>query len=158
MSIFKKIALLWKSRKTVKEILEQKENIEEAVDKHTWKSTEFLGTVLCAAGAVLAQVAGVIPEPFGTAIASSVAVLYQLGRGWVKHDDSLGGVKPAVGTTEFWVGLCAAVSAALSGWAGVCGPETSAVLVALSAAGHEVSRTLAKSGKQPPELEAEPKA
>jgi len=141
--------ILWGGKAVLREAATQAALVKAAKDKSSWRSTEFLQAVLLGLGAVLAQAGGLVPAPYGSVVLAVSAAAYAVGRGLVKRDDSLGGVKPGTTTTEFWLNLLNQVAAVLSAASGAVDPAAAAILLAVSNAAYSFSRSLAKSGAQP---------
>lgn len=150
MSLLEKMKLLWKGRGVLREAQTQAALINDAEKKSSWRSTEFWMTALTGLGAITAQLAGIIPPPWGAVVLAASGAFYAIGRGLVKRDDALGGVKPGYATTEFWMTALSAIGALLTSLAGAVKPELAATLVMAANAAYALSRSLAKSGEQPP--------
>src|SRR3990167_6642665 len=140
---------LVKGKQVLEEAVAQGQAVKAIHKRSSWKSSEFWAAVLVSGAAVAAQVAGVVPPPYGPVLATVPAALYALSRGIAKRDDPQGGVKPGVQTTEFWISILSAAGDVLAAVAGVVQPETAATLIAVKAGIYEVARGLAKSGAQP---------
>jgi len=141
--------MLLKGKKVVQEAIDAGGSAKEALEKSSWKSTEFWAAVLTGLGAVAAQAGGMIPEPIGPIVLTASAALYAISRGFVKHKDPLGGVKPGIASTETWGNIIASLGAVAGAAAGVCDPQVAAALVLASNLSQSVSRTLAKTGANP---------
>jgi hypothetical protein len=143
------IKLLFGGRKVVEEMMKQGYNVNAEVHKAGIKSASFWMAIVSGLGAVVAQAAGVIPPPYGQIAATISGLLYAIARGLTKKDDPLGGAKPAMATTEFWVNILAALSAVGGSVGGVTRPEVTAILASISAGAIAAADALAKSGAQP---------
>lgn len=149
MSIFKKLKMLFKGRKVLKEVMKQKGQVQKAFEKSSWKSSEFWFAVLTGLGAIAAQAGGLIPPPYGPAILASSGALYALSRGIAKHSDPLGGLKANISTTEFWVNILSNAGAITAAFSQTVAPETAAFLMMASNGAYAISRGIAKGGAQP---------
>jgi len=145
--------LLMRGKPVLQEAIKQGADTKAALDKSSWKSTEFWKAALTGLGAVAAQASGLIPPPYGAIVMAASSAVYALSRGLAKHSDPLGGIKPGASTTEFWGNLTSSLGAVLMATSGAVAPETAAVLVAVSNSAYELSRGLAKGGAQPEALE-----
>lgn len=143
------IKMLFSGKKVVEEAIEQGKLVKDVHSKSSFKSTEFWMAVLAGVGAVSAQAAGVVPEPFGAIVAAASGAFYAISRGLAKRDDPNGGVKPGFTTTEFMVSMLAQIATVIQASAGAVAPETATILFMVSNAAFGLSRGLAKGGAQP---------
>jgi hypothetical protein len=151
-NMFKHISLLWKGRQVAREAFRQKEAVQEAYLKHSWKSVEFWVAALAGVGALTAGCIGVVPASAASAIMLASSAAYSLSRGMAKFHDAYGGVKPSWGSTETWVSLLGAIGQALLASAAGLPPDIAAQMATASGVALQISRGLAKGGVQPPNL------
>jgi len=149
MSLFKKLKMLFKGRKVLKEAMKQKGLVQEVYEKASWKSSEFWMAALTGIGAIAAQAGGLVPEPYGPVIMAVSVVFYTLSRGLAKHADPLGGLKSNAATTEFWATAATNVGVMISSISNTVEPQTAAALMCAANVAYGVSRGLAKGGAQP---------
>jgi hypothetical protein len=141
--------LLIGGKPVLEELIKQGYDAKAAASTSGVKSLAFWMVTLSGLGAVLAQAGHIIPPPYGAIIMAASAALYTIAKGLQKKDDPLGGVKPTIATSEFWVNALSAVSALLTSVGGVTTPETAAILVAIATGSVAVGDSLAKSGARP---------
>lgn len=141
--------MLFKGKKVLEEAINQGTSAKEVLSKSTWKSSEFWMAALTGLGAVAAQAAGILPPPIGPIVMTASGAIYAISRGLAKAPDPLGGVKPGVTTTEFWVNLLSSVGALAAAASGSVSPEMAATLLTVSNSAYGLSRGLAKGGAQP---------
>lgn len=149
MSWWKYIKALFKGKKVIEDAVASGLSAKEALSKSSWKSSEFWIAVLTGFGGIAAQAGGILPPPWGPVVLAVSGSVYAISRGLAKKDDPLGGVKPGVATTEFWITISASVASLLSALSGAVSPDTAATLILLSNAAQGLSRGLAKGGAQP---------
>jgi len=142
--------LLFKGKAVLEVAIAEGKIVADAKKKSSWKSTEFWMALLGGIGAVAAQAGGVVPAPYGAVVMAVSGAFYAVSRGMVKKDDALGGAKPGVSTTEFWLSMLTQIGTVAAAAAGACSPEVAAILVMVSNGAFGLSRGLAKGGVQPP--------
>ncbi len=142
------VRYLFKGRDVVKEAFAQGKLVKNAHAKHSWKSSEFLGSILTAGGAIAAQAAGIIPAPYGPIVAAASASFYAISRGLAKQGDPYGGLKPGLSTTELWGVILNAAGQLFAAISGAVSPETALALTAISNGAYAISRGLSKGGNQ----------
>ena len=141
--------LLFKGKALLGEAIKDQAAIKEALNKSSWKSTEFWTAAFSIVGSFVAQAAGIIPSPYGPILAAVSAIAYSLSRGLAKNADPMGGLKSGIATTEFWVNMLAQIAGLGSAVGGAVDPQTAAILMTASNAAYGLSRGLAKGGEQP---------
>lgn len=149
LKIIDYVRLLFRGRAAVEELMAQGKLVNEA-RKAGIKTVGFWATVVTGIGAVAAQAAGIVPAPAGAIVLSASTLFYAISRGLVKRGDALGGVKPALTTSEVWANILAAVGQVAMAASSVSSPEVAVGLAALNAAAISAADNLAKSGAQPP--------
>lgn len=141
--------IMFKGRPVLEQAINEGKIVKEHYQKDGIKSLSFWLSMLASGGAIAMQVSGFLPAPTGLIISSSVGVLWALGRGLVKKDDPLGGLKPIATTTEFLANLMPAIAALLMSVQGSVEPQTAAILGAAAASAVGFADALGKSGAQP---------
>lgn len=142
--------LLVHGRPALQEALAQKQVIVDEAHKAGVRTAGFWLTAITGVSSVALQVGGFVPPPYGAVVLAVSGALYQLSRGLKKRDDELGGLKPALATSEAWVGILGAAAQGLLGLKGAVSPDVAMALASLSAGMVTVADNLAKSGAQPP--------
>jgi len=143
------IKLIFNGRKAVESLMVEGKIVADEAHKSGIKTLGFWMTILASGGAVAAQVGGLVPPPYGAIVLALSPLLYGLSRGLAKRDDPLGGVKPALASSEAWANILAAAGQLAMASQGAVSPETAAMLAAISAAAISAGDSLAKSGAQP---------
>jgi len=123
MGMIAKLKLFFKSAKPVGQFVKQ---IKGA--KKKWKTIPFWVTLLGSAGSVVASLNGIIPTEASVIITSLLAAGYNILRGLDKADQV--GVKPAIRSSEFWIGAGAILSSSLQEIKGA-GVESEALTIAM---------------------------
>lgn len=143
------VKMLFNGRAAVQQAMLEGKLVLNEAHKSGVRTLAFWMTVLASGGAVAAQVGGLVPPPYGAVILAASPLLYAISRGLKKRDDELGGVKPALATSEAWVNIIAAAGQlSLAASHGVS-PELAATLTAVHAGAIAIADSLAKSGAQP---------
>ena len=148
LGILDYIKLLFKGRAYLQKAMEEGKIVKEQLHKAGIRSLNFWLSMMVAGGAIGSQIAGALPDPFGAIVAASVAFVYSIGRGLVKKDDPIGGLKPTASTSEFVINMATALSGLLLAVGHVVPPQTAAILASVAAAAIALSDSLAKSGEQ----------
>lgn len=142
--------LLFKGRAALTEVMSQGKIVVDSAHKAGVKTLGFWVTLISAVGAVGAQVGGMVPPPYGVIVMASSGLLYAISRGMVKNADPMGGVKPALTSSEAWINIVGALGQVALSAAGAVDPQTATVLAAIHAGSITVSQALAAGGAQPP--------
>lgn len=106
MSIVEKIKLLFKAAKPVGQFVDQ---IKGARMKY--KTIPFWISIVGGLVAIVGSLQGFIPATTGVIVTASLGAAYNILRGLDKTGQV--GVKPAIQSTEFWVGIGAILSASI---------------------------------------------
>lgn len=141
--------MLIKGRPAVEAVMAEGKLIASEAQKSGIKTLGFWMMVLSSVGTVAAQFGGFIPPPYGAIVLSVSPLLYGISRGLAKRDDPLGGVKPALASSEAWANILAAAGQVAMASSGAVSPEVASLLLAVSAAAVAAGDSLAKSGAQP---------
>ena len=144
------VRMLFKGRAAVETVMREGKLVAAEAHKAGIKTLGFWASALAAVGAVAAQVGGLIPPPYGAIVLAAAPLLYGISRGLKKRDDDLGGVKPALATSDAWANILAALGQVALASQGAVAPETATVLMSVNAAAIAAADSLAKSGAQPP--------
>jgi len=144
------VKLLFGGKPVLEEAIQQGYNVRAEYEKSSWSKPSFWLSVLVGLGAIIAQLGHAVPAPYGQIAATLSGVFYAISKGLEKRDDPLGGAKPQVCTTEFWLNLAHALAQAVGAAQGVLDPQTAAILASISAGAISAADSLAKSGAQLP--------
>lgn len=106
MTLIEKIKVLLSIRKPAVELVGELKDI-----KRGWKTFPFWLSILSGLGTIAAALVGYIPATTGILITIGIALLYNIIRSLQKA--AVNGIRPALHSTEFWIGVGASLSSAL---------------------------------------------
>lgn len=148
------VKLLFKGRAALEEVINQGKIVKDSAHKAGVQTLGFWMTVLSSGAAIGAQVGGFVPPPWGAVVMAASAMMYSISRGVVKNADPMGGVKPALTSSEAWVNILGSLGQLAMVSTGAVDPQTAIILGAVHAGAVSASQALAASGAQAPSVGA----
>lgn len=143
------VKLLFKGRAALESVMNEGKVVVDSAHKGGIMTLGFWATVLSAGAAVAAQAGGFVPPPWGAVVLAGGSLVYSISRGMVKNADPMGGVKPALTSSEAWMNILGGLGQVAMTLTGVTTPETAVILGAVHAAAISASQALAAGGAQP---------